>query len=267
MIYGAAYCKVRDHATLLSYGVADSKALTEEKREEIYAKIDKDKVVGYELRDITAKEISSQQLSRAGVSLNKISHNAAIELIKRVKEKVAADSQVTDTPETSDGNKRPREEHAGRLVGVFVDVVGPQEMYQSKLSHFFPECVVAVEKKADAKFPIVSAASIMAKVTRDRGIERYSPVEPLRATEIDLGSGYPADPITKKWLQRSLHKVFVLPEIARFDWQPVKQAEKSHCVAVDWEGAGDDLPELFGDDKAKRWQYFQEMFVRPATTF
>lgn len=49
---------------------------------------------------------------------------------------------------------------------LYVDTVGDPDRYRQKLEGLFPALKVTVEKKADATFPIVSAASICAKAAR-----------------------------------------------------------------------------------------------------
>lgn len=87
--------------------------------------------------------------------------------------------------------------------------------------------------KADALFPIVSAASIAAKVSRDRALEELKDVEGgLRSC---FGSGYPADPDTKAWLEGHVHPVFGFPSVARFSWSTCTALMDKHCTKVDWE--------------------------------
>ncbi len=68
---------------------------------------------------------------------------------------------------------------------------------------------------ADKRFPVVSAASIIAKVNRDRAIEK------LR-TSNDLGSGYPSDSKTMNFIKRYVETNGVPPKFARKSWKPVK---------------------------------------------
>jgi len=81
------------------------------------------------------------------------------------------------------------------VAQVFVDTVGPPEAYQRKLEARFPLLAFCVSKKADALFAVVSAASVCAKVSRDRLLAAWTcpelaslPAEQRPA----LGSGYPA---------------------------------------------------------------------------
>ena len=67
---------------------------------------------------------------------------------------------------------------------------------------------------ADSKFITVSAASILAKVSRDRAITRLS-------KKHDIGSGYPSDPKTKVFVKKSIRRNQNLTFL-RKSWKPVK---------------------------------------------
>lgn len=136
---------------LVKLGVTDSKKLTPAKREELYPKI-------MELCECRVRSISAAELNeRMGrESLNLIEAKEMGKLAEGMEGRL-----YIDLPE-KDASKFIRK--AG-LAGR--DVVA--------------------EHKADAKYPIVGAASIIAKVTRDREICR------LKGECGEIGSGYPSD--------------------------------------------------------------------------
>lgn len=78
-----------------------------------------------------------------------------------------------------------------------------------------------VEHKGDTKFPAVSAASILAKVERDRRIEAI-------AAELgqEIGSGYPADPATERFLRDYIRANKDLPPFARRSWKTSRKMLK-----------------------------------------
>lgn len=65
MVYGICYCPVSQHEDLKSAGVADSKTLTEEKREQIFEIIDNKKdSVGWSLQILSPLYISNCMYKR-----------------------------------------------------------------------------------------------------------------------------------------------------------------------------------------------------------
>ena len=138
--------------------IADSKALTEAKREGLFEKLQACGKIGYATMSIGADDISHKMLRKVPVSLNAISHDAAAELVRRV-----LDAGV-------------------EVMQVYVDTVGDAGSYQNKLTRMFNNRIVfTVSAKADSLFKTVSAASICAKVTRDRALKQWVYTEPALA--------------------------------------------------------------------------------------
>jgi ribonuclease HII len=82
-------------------------------------------------------------------------------------------------------------------------------------NHLVLPCEIISEHHADEKFPVVSAASIIAKVTRDRAIAA------LAKKYGRIGSGYPSDPVTIRFLNSYIDEHRVPPPIARKSWKTV----------------------------------------------
>lgn len=222
MVYGISYCLETHQDTLKKkYGFADSKTLKDDKRQELFKIIEDtddelNKNVGWATTTMTAKDISSgmlqSSLGKGNYNLNEQAHDVTIELIKQVVAKGV------------------------NLKKVFVDTVGPPITYQAKLSKVFPKIEITVTKKADSIFPIVSTASVVAKVTRDLNLQWFNINLPIMKGA-KIGSGYPSDPNTSKWLNANVDKVFGWNfGLIRFLWQTAKDSlERNHGVNVIYE--------------------------------
>ena len=214
MVYGISYAPVSEKQLLVDLGCADSKSLTEEKRDAIFDEICKhgDRM-GWAVDVISPNVIANSMYRRSKTSLNEVSMVSAIELTKLV---IAAGARITE---------------------IYVDTVGRPEKYQARLEQIFPDLKVVVAKKADSTYPIVSAASICAKVSRDHAIRAWQFRE--GSIKTGYGSGYPNDPETKKWLPENVDPVFGFPRIVRFSWATAEKVLESRALPVEWEDVED----------------------------
>lgn len=211
MVYGICFCPVSKNADLKALGVDDSKALTEEQREKLLDKIlQNSEYLGWAIDILAPSFISKSMYRRGKYNLNTMSHDTAIGLIQ-----LAIDKGV-------------------QVSEVYVDTVGPPEKYQAKLEGIFPGVKITVAKKADSLFPCVSAASICAKVARDKALSAWNFGEGSPAVGL-WGSGYPGDPVTKKFLQENFHPVFGFPGIVRFSWKTAEKIVEEKGVRLTWE--------------------------------
>jgi ribonuclease HII len=79
--------------------------------------------------------------------------------------------------------------------------------------------LVISKHKADRTYPVVSAASIIAKVERDNA------VADLRGEFGDFGTGYLTDPKTTQFLNEWLKNHEEYPKCVRKSWKPAKAAK------------------------------------------
>ena len=78
---------------------------------------------------------------------------------------------------------------------------------------------IICEHKADVNYPIVSAASIIAKVERDRVISQ------LKKKHGNIGCGYPSDSNTIKFLEVWIRKFGSYPDFVRKSWKTAKRVK------------------------------------------
>ncbi|CAG9767233.1 unnamed protein product [Ceutorhynchus assimilis] len=215
MVYGTAFIPINDQMLLEVLECADSKALNEEKRDTIFGNIcEKSSKMGWAVEVIAPNSICNSMLGRSKYSLNQVSMDSAIGLIR-----AALDNGV-------------------KVQHVYVDTVGKPEKYQEYLKSLFPNLDIVVAKKADSTYPIVSAASICAKVTRDHSLKVWDFVEGIDVKE--FGSGYPGDPVTKRFLVDNCDPVFGYPQLVRFSWSTAANALENHAYHVEFEEADED---------------------------
>lgn len=248
MVYGIAFCPLSLAEHLTTLGCADSKQLTEEKRETIFDDINqKDYArssIGWAVELISPNMISTSMLRRTKHSLNEVSMDSAIGLIN-----AAIDQGVN-------------------IAEVYVDTVGPPEKYQAKLSAIFPDFLITVAKKADSTYPIVSAASICAKVTRDHSLKVWKFREGIVGSTSDqFGSGYPGDPKTKGFLEDNIDAVFGFPRLVRFSWATATNALAGKALDMEFEedepvdhryGGAGSIKTFFKSETYRRHPYFTE---------
>lgn len=191
---------IEDDAPLRRMEVRDSKKLTPSRREELAAKINESCKV--EFRVINHEEIDARGTK---TSLNELEAVVFASLIDRLK----ADVVYVDACDVNEDHFR--------------------QMVIGRLS-YKPRMIC--EHKADDNYPIVSAASIIAKTNRDRIVSEMQ-------TEIgqEIGSGYASDPTTIAFLQKWIKEKGDLPPYTRRSWATAKEALSSskNAKLTDWE--------------------------------
>jgi ribonuclease HII len=169
---------------LIDIGVKDSKCLSPERREEIYRKL---KRLGRTATTMAEPRLIDRYVSHGGLNV--------LELEMMAKLVVRVDAQVAYV-DACDTN----ESRFGRNLTNHIS--------KSGLS-----ATVFARHKADRDLPIVGAASIVAKVTRDRAVKRLA-----ATTGLEIGSGYPSDPVTRACVQAILSKGKA-PDWVRHSWK------------------------------------------------
>jgi ribonuclease HII len=181
-----------DLSKLAELGVKDSKLLSPHRREVLAPEI-KRVAKDYKIVKLSPQQIDDVVLN--GRKLRRLNWLEA-QTMAKVIEALKPDKAYVDASDVL-------EERFGR------DVLG-------FLSFRIP---IVSEHKADRTYPIVSAASIIAKVERDREVAE------LAKAHGDFGSGYPSDQRTMDFLRRCLKKMEEYPDFVRRSWKPVKRVK------------------------------------------
>lgn len=137
----------------------------------------------YFIFKISAKIISETMLSNNNENLDDLARFAIINIIKRASK--------------------------FKLKYIYIDKIGRDGFDKYLLKKF--RIPLSIEPKADDKYQCVSGASIVAKVTRDSYLSK------------EMGSGYPSDPITKKYLRDTFCNIMGWDDNIRYSWATAKR--------------------------------------------
>lgn len=187
-----AAIRVTDEEALDRIGARDSKVLTRKRREELYERLEKMGAIA--TRMLSAEDIDEERKTR---TMNEIEMDLFGQVVKELYKK---------------GDR------------VFVDAADVREdLFGQTIAEAVAEDVDVTSKhKADAIYPVVSAASIVAKVIRDRLVREIEAW--LRQTlDQPLGSGYPSDPITIEFMENWIKQEGNLPPHTRRSWETSKR--------------------------------------------
>jgi ribonuclease HII len=198
LVIAGVLLKEEDLPRLKGMGVKDSKLLSPHRRE----------VLAVEIRKIVQKhcvlKLQPREIDvvvKSGRKLHKLNWLEA-QTMARVIEALKPDRAYVDAS----------------------DVL--EERFKQQIQECLPFRVEIIsEHKADRNYVAVSAASIIAKVERDREIAELAKVYG------DFGSGYPSDPRTMNFLKQWVEKAEEYPEFIRQSWKParkVKDGKGSH---------------------------------------
>jgi len=190
--------RTRDDGPLREIGVRDSKKCTPELRERLGPQIRRfcEHVV---VRTISPERIDS---ARERMTLNELEAEVFAEVIRGL---LTSKFPAGRTPgsirvyvDAADANAAAFKERVLQYLGVRVDLIS--------------------EHKADDTYPVVSAASILAKLIRDEEMVRIS-----REVGENVGSGYPSDPVTINYIEKAIRENGVLPPHTRKSWETVQR--------------------------------------------
>ncbi|NJD99631.1 ribonuclease HII [Thermococcus sp. LS1] len=189
MVIAAVVVDEKNVPKLEELGVKDSKKLTPKRRERLF-----DEIVQL-LDDYVILELWPEEIDSRGGTLNEFEVENFVKALNSLK--VKPDIVYIDAADV-------KEARFGEEI-------------KAKLNF---EAEIIAEHKADDKFVPVSAASILAKVTRDRAIER------LKEEYGEIGSGYPSDPRTRAFLEEYYRKHGEFPPIVRRTWKTLRKIEE-----------------------------------------
>ena len=167
-------------------GVKDSKLLLPKKREELAKKLKKYK---HEIIIVEPAEIDRALIGNDGLNLNWLEARKTADLINELN----PDKAIIDCPSPN--------------IKAYTSYI--RDYIHNK------EIELVCEHKADLKYKIVGAASILAKSMREEEVRKIE-----KKVGRSIGSGYPSNKICQAFLEENWDKY---PEVFRKSWKSYKK--------------------------------------------
>jgi ribonuclease HII len=183
---------VRADPETLPDGIADSKRLSPSRRESLAETLRADARI-----DVGVAVVPVERIDEPETDMNSLTVAAQARALAAVA--AAGDTAIVDAGDVSESRfaRRVRDGVAESAANGGAEAA----------------VEVIAEHGADDEYPIVGAASVIAKVERDQR------VADLAAEYGDIGSGYPSDPTTRTFLADYVRDHGELPPCARSSWQ------------------------------------------------
>lgn len=204
VIAGIAINK-KDEKKLKSLGVKDSKKLSPKRREELANQIGK--ISNAIVLPVPSCKIYAYNKNK--INLNKIEAMKMAEII----EMLNFDTIYIDAPQkvVNRNIENSKDDNLSIKPNKFMDLIKNFIKDEKRKN-----VNMIVENKLDESILVVGAASIIAKVERDRQIDELK-----RKLNFDFGSGYPSDPKAIKFLEKNLLESKEMIPVIRWHWGPV----------------------------------------------
>lgn len=232
LVLAGVLIEEEDEAKLKAIGVKDSKLIKEKDRERLFDQVKKI-VKKHVIISLSPQEVDNAV--QGNLNLNGLEQQKSAEIINQLQPEKA----IVDSPSNN------------------------VKAYRSSLSEQVHDkkTELIVEHKADMNHVVVGAASILAKVTRDRAVKEIK-----KKLNIDFGSGYLSDPKTAKFLEEHWENH---DHVFRKSWAPYKERmnKKFQSSLEDFSTFMEDVEEKNKDvmEKLKKLQDFGYEFVPTST--
>ncbi|MEM0086687.1 MAG: ribonuclease HII [Candidatus Micrarchaeaceae archaeon] len=209
LVTGVISVKSSSIQRLSDIGVRDSKMLSRKRREYLYDEI-------YSIaEEVKVSLIGADEISRAminGISLNELE---AVHFAKIIDSMESAVSTIfIDSPDV-----------VQEKFGIRISMISHKPLEVNKRRKSRQESIKLIsEHKADVKYPVVSGASIIAKVVRDREMDKLK-----SKLKIDIGSGYPSDTRTIDAIRSNLSNAALVQHI-RTKWKTLELIKQMKII-------------------------------------